>query len=442
MGKRGPNANSDHLYKRGNIWCAWFYDLNGGLVRRSTGCTDKKAARARLAEWERIAADPNPQAEQTLNDCLQTLLEDRRANTSAENYRFLLVKAKALVTVFGHDTSTSRFGRDSRRSWEYVDARRLMRVGSGKVVSDRTILRELEVLRMALELAKSRGRWAGDISMVVPDTFAPPAAPKGDSISRGEALRIWPHLTEDTAAAMAFSLATGAELAVLQRATRSDLQIDISTADGILLRGTKNEGRHARIPIVTDEQRVLLEYALRYGRGEDGRLFGNLHRMRKELKSACEAEGIVVISTHDLRRSAGQWMVDLGVPIELVSKFMRHASTSITESVYASVKREDVHGRILDAIAPEYASQAHQAATKRLVETIKVVPEPRTPIRYTYQGYTRTLAEWAKATGIAKSTLHHRLVTRRMEIDEALTSSPRSEPKLRRAEAAWLRAGV
>ena len=59
----------------------------------------------------------------------------------------------------------------------------------------------------------------------------------------------------------------------------------------------------------------------------DGKLFGNLHRMLKELKAACATEKIVPVSPHDLRRSAGRWMVDLSVPIELVSRFIRHADT-------------------------------------------------------------------------------------------------------------------
>ena len=50
------------------------------------------------------------------------------------------------------------------------------------------------------------------------------------------------------------------------------------------------------------------------------------HRqMLKELRTACIAEQIIAVSPHDQRRAAAQWMVDFGVPIELVSKLMRHS---------------------------------------------------------------------------------------------------------------------
>ena len=157
MGKRGPTPGTEHLYKRGRIWWCWFYDRDGTRRRESTGTTDKAAARARLTEWERAASDPHAQASQTLNDCLQALLDDRRAATRKENISFLTGKVKALVTVLGHDLPINLF-RDSTISWSYIERRRVM-LGNGKKVGDRTIKRELSVLRTALALAKSKGRW-------------------------------------------------------------------------------------------------------------------------------------------------------------------------------------------------------------------------------------------------------------------------------------------
>src|SRR5438067_1257445 len=116
MGKRGPHPNTDHLYKRGSVWWCWYYDREGRIIRRSTGATDKKAARIRLAEWERAASDPDAPQDQTLNDCLQTLMDERRSGTGKANVAFLECKVKALVTVFGHDLPISRF-RDSTLSW-------------------------------------------------------------------------------------------------------------------------------------------------------------------------------------------------------------------------------------------------------------------------------------------------------------------------------------
>lgn len=161
--------------------------------------------------------------------------------------------------------------------------------------------------------------------------------------------------------------------------------------------------------------------AQRHGQGTNGKLFGNLHRLFKELQAACLKEKMTAISPHDLRRSAGQWMVNIGVPVELVSKFMRHADTHITETIYASVRQKDVGDRILAAIDPGYATQAHQGREKPRVETLKDIPEPRKTVALLdVDGVGRTLTEWSEMSGIPKTTLHHRVVTRGMTMTDAI----------------------
>ncbi len=143
--------------------------------------------------------------------------------------------------------------------------------------------------------------------------------------------------------------------------------------------------------------------------------------MLKELKAACVAEGIVPVSPHDLRRSAGCWMVELAVPIELVSSFMRHADTETTEGFYARVKPKDVPDRILDAIDPSHAKLAHQHRSKVPVKTLTAIPAPRaTAVLYEVDGVEKTLTDWARASGIKKNTLHDRVVTGGMSMADAL----------------------
>ncbi len=132
------------------------------------------------------------------------------------------------------------------------------------------------------------------------------------------------------------------------------------------------------------------------------------------------AEGIKPVSPHDIRRSAGQWMVDLGVPIELVSKFMRHADTRITETVYASVQPQNVVDRILQAIDPRYTQSAQHRGKAPEVPTLKSLPAPRSHPVYEVAGTRKTLTEWSPESGIAKATLHHR-VTRGLTMTQALS---------------------
>ena len=419
MGERGPST--EHLYRRDRVWWCWYYGHDGTRVRRSTGCTDKRAARIKLADWEQVAADPDADQGQTLNDCLHALLAERRDRTTKENIRFLSGKLTPIVTLLGHGLPIATI-RNSSFAWRYIDERRRVFAGTRKrAAGDRTIRRELIVLRRALALAKSRGRWSGDPNVVVPPDFTVLPAPKGDILSRADAPRILARLSPVLAAATAFVLATGAEMSALRRALKADLPEDIEVCTKVLVRGTKNARRHAFVPVVTDEQRVLLDYARRHAAGPGEKLFGDLHRLIKALRITCTAEKITVVSPHDIRRSAGQWMVDIGVPIELVSKFMRHADTRVTERIYASIKEVDVSDRILQAIDPRYASAALLRPPKPLVETLKALPAPTVHIPiYEVDEVRGSLAEWSRRSGIAKPTLHHRVVTRGMSMTEAL----------------------
>ena len=96
----------------------------------------------------------------------------------------------------------------------------------------------------------------------------------------------------------------------------------------------------------------------------------------------------------------------------------------ITETVYAKVKDQDVGRRMLGAIDPRYARRTLGAgAEHKTVETIQHLPAPKSAASarlYAVDGVERTLADWARASGISKTTLHHRVVVRGMGMPEAL----------------------
>ena len=108
------------------------------------------------------------------------------------------------------------------------------------------------------------------------------------------------------------------------------------------MRGTKNKARDRLVPVVTDEQRLLLEYARTHAQGTQGRLFGPLSNLRRDLQLACDEAKIGRLAPHDLRRAAGQWLIDLKMPFELVSRVMGHKDLRITQAVYARVREEDL----------------------------------------------------------------------------------------------------
>ncbi len=413
---------AEHLRKRGTIWYATIYDAHGVRREASTGCTSKAAARAVLERWEREAASPD-NGSTTLNDALSALLEDRRARVregrgSEHTVRHYEVAAGHLVRHFGHEYRIAHI-RDTSGVWGFIDAER--RQG----VKDAAIRKALVTLRAALRLAVERGVWSGVPAMVIPDSLRRAQyAPRSRSPKRDEVAALLPHLPPDTAAAVAFILATTAESAALALAQRTDIPARLDVADlRVRVRGTKNDGRDRMVPIITDEQRLLLEYARQHAQGSGARLFGPLANIRRDLQLACEEAKIAHLSPHDLRRAAGQWLIDLRMPLELVSLVMGHRDLRVTQQVYARVREEDLGSRMLDAISPDYAQRAVRARGEaERVATLTSLPAPRTaaPVLYAVGVTSRTLAEWARATGIGKSTLHHRVVTRGLSMAHAI----------------------
>jgi hypothetical protein len=85
------------------------------------------------------------------------------------------------------------------------------------------------------------------------------------------------------------------------------------------------------------------------------------------------------------------------------------------------VKPDDVADRILDAIDPTYAQVAHRDRKKPVVATLTSTPPPRqTEKLYEVEGVSKSLTGWSQEAGIAKPTLHHRVMTRRMTVAEAV----------------------
>jgi hypothetical protein len=228
-------------------------------------------------------------------------------------------------------------------------------------------------------------------------------------------------MTPDAAAQAAFILATSAEMGAVQRALATDLPKTIKAPLRINVRGTKTDDRDRVVPIVTDEQVVLLRFAKRHAQGANGRLFAK-ERPNRSLERASTSAKLDHVTPHALRHAAGQWLLDLGVSIELVSRILGHASTSMTEKVYARVKQDAVGDRILDMIDPKYARAASRSrkSSARKIETITKLPEPRRPDGHEVDGVVKTIDGWAIESGIPKSTLYWRVVTRGVPMKQAL----------------------
>ncbi len=397
--------------------------VNGERFERSTGTADMEEAQRVLAGWEREAEDQTDRSEgptATLEQALDLLLEDRRAKAragdhSAATIRFYEQHAGLLIGALGASTPIAQWEKDVTTSWRYIDTRR------SDGTKDIVIKKELGTLRMALAIADERGLFHGNPDRALPSTFNPAYKPRQRSLAREDVAKLLPHLNPNAAAVVTYVLATSAEFSAIERALRSDVPDLAAAGLFIPVRGTKNANRNRVVPVVLDEQRLLLGYTLRHAGGRDGALFSGLENLRRDLRHACKRANVPHCSPHDLRHTAGQWFVDLGCPIEIVSRMLGHSSTAVTERIYARVKQEALGDRVRAAL-PEHlwSVEASHGATKALkLVPLVTLPEPRWQV-YEIDGVKGTLSQWAKARGVPKGTLYYRLKTLGLPMEQAL----------------------
>jgi integrase len=254
----------------GGILYARIY-VHGARIERSTGTADLEEARRIVDSWEGEAEDQadHPRGATTLEQALDSLLEDRQAKRRSgvlaeETLRFYDQHAGLLIGALGDTTPISNWETDSTLSWKYIDTRRL------DGTKDRNIRKELGTLRMSLALASERGLFRGNPALACPSSFRPTYVPRKRSLTRDEVASLLAALNPNAAAMVTFILATSAESGAVERALRADVP-DLGAANVFIhVKGTKNANRDRLVPVVLDEQRLLLAYTLKHASGKGG----------------------------------------------------------------------------------------------------------------------------------------------------------------------------
>ncbi|NUP08365.1 MAG: site-specific integrase [Polyangiaceae bacterium] len=327
---------SDHLFRRKlrngklskTLYC-WAKDETGKIVKRSTGCTDRAAAKLYLANLERRFADPVAAAAQstTLEATLALLIADREAlvragKRSADTVAYYKKKCAQLRAHFGDDFVLARL--TAQEVDKYIDARRA--VGTAEA----TIAKELGALRAALRIAKRRGLWAGDHRVILPLDFSPEYTPGTRWLPEPELRLLLGTLTEDRAARVAYSVATSANFGEADKAQRNDVAGRL-----VHIRGTKTAKRLRDVPLVFPWQEELVAYALEHGKGEGENLFAPWPNIRRDIHAACERVEIAPCSTNDFRRTTAHWLRRDGMPKEIAALVFGHKGTKMLDEVYA-----------------------------------------------------------------------------------------------------------
>jgi integrase len=68
--------------------------------------------------------------------------------------------------------------------------------------------------------------------------------------------------------------------------------------------------------------------------------------VKKGFATAVASAGLTDVHPHDLRRTCGSWLVQQGVPIQVVSSLLRHSDIRITDRVYAHLSPTTVQAAV------------------------------------------------------------------------------------------------
>lgn len=233
----------------------------------------------------------------------------------------ILYAEKALLPFFGGHYPHQITAGECRA---YVTRRR------SQNVSDGTIRRELGVLRAAM-------KWKDPHT---PAQFEFPASPPSRNrwLTRDEFDRLLavvqnqPHLTTF----LHIAIATGARKeAILQ--LRWDTHIDFEKR--LIWLGFKESGKKRATVQMTNSvflalkdahENALSDWVIEWAGGP-------VSDIRKALRRAYVRAGLADVSApaHVIRRTAGAWMAQAGVPIYEISRRLGHSSVAVTERHYA-----------------------------------------------------------------------------------------------------------
>ena len=302
------------------------YRLNAGITRDEA-----------LAELDTFVRDREKVLAKeihTIADMFPAYLRDRELDgkaTAKQDHSW-----KALCPVFGHlkpddvDKATCR---------SYV----LRRSGQGRSVG--TAWTELSVLRAALNWAEKEKRIVKAPFITLPQ----PPKPKDRHLTREEANLLHdcggsPHIQLFIRLALATAGRASALLELeWDRVFFERGQIDLRTAEQNRVK------RRAIVPINESLREALIDakpgamtpYVIEW-RGQ------RVRSIKRAFARAVERSGLKDVTPHTLRHTSAVWMAEAGLSMSLISQYLGHSDSRITERIYARY-------------SPDYLRQASSA---------------------------------------------------------------------------------
>jgi len=346
------------LFQRNGVYYVHYKDHNGVWKKRSTGCIDKVAAKAKQRDIEREAADPTYRAanDTSLADAIDDFIASRRRKGNAQPTIDMYEKKLGHVArLVGDDTTLARI--DSSTVDSYID----VRLAEG--ASRSTIGKELTSIRGMLKVAKRAGKYPPDISAVMPNGWATDYETRERALTAEEVELLLRNLAAprekkdrwgnvrvkmgkernslNQAACVAWMIATGCRLGEALRAERGDVDLKNGL---VFVRGSKTAKSRRYVPI-TRLTRPLIDQVLAATAGRRV-LFDRWSNIQRDLADACEEIGIDRCSPNDLRRTHSNWLRDAGVDNSTIADVLGHVDSRMVDRVYGRLRPEQLAARV------------------------------------------------------------------------------------------------
>lgn len=325
---------TDHLYLRGKIYHCWFYDAQRNVVRKSTGCTDRRAAAGVRQRLEREAQAGGVAPQETVADALSHFLENDAKQLSAGSERAHGFRSLHLGRLLGR-IPLGRLHRDDLTA--YVKRRAAGELPDHAPAHPRTIKAELETLRRVLGLAKLRGRLAADPKDLMPALKVPKAG-KRRWLTEDEYRDLLGLLRPPWALWLTIAVYTGARREEVGALLWEDVDLQRKS---LHVRGDKTTRSDRHVPLA----RPLYE-ALRAVRKPSGPIVGRWHRCSATMHRLCAKLGIAPASPHDLRRTFASWMLQRGVPERAIADLLGHRGTQLVREVYGHLNEQALRAAV------------------------------------------------------------------------------------------------
>lgn len=329
---------SGRLYKRGAVWQCWFYDPAGVQVRRSTKCTDKRAAESVLKDFERQARDPLYRAADTqaltIAHALDKLVNEGCNDLSHATRVMYFQKSGHLNRLLG---ARAVFLSKAEVA-SYISTRR------NEEAHPETIRKELVTLRRALQMVEA------PIECI--PKFKTRYVPRDTYLTLGEFQSLICHLEPARQLWTTMAVLTGGR----------DSEIDATGWENIdwigrtvLLPGTKTQKSRRRVPLHPVLAAVLFVEWERRGRPSAGVIVGEWKNVRRDLECACDhAFGVLIetrratkrITPNDLRRTYASWLKQAGVDSFVVGQLLGHTTSRMVELVYGRIGQETLQNAV------------------------------------------------------------------------------------------------